>query len=59
MSYGVPPAGEPLRPGEPAWSLNEEQSPPFFEQALDCGINFFDTANVYSTGTASECWGGF
>jgi aryl-alcohol dehydrogenase-like predicted oxidoreductase len=39
MSYGVPPAGQ-LRPGSNAWSLNEEQSEPFFRQALDAGINF-------------------
>ena len=39
MSYGVPPAG-PLRPGSNAWSLNEEQSQPFFRQALDAGNQF-------------------
>ena len=53
MSYGVPPA-EPLRPGSNAWSLNEEQSQPFFKQALDLGINFWDTANVYSMGSSEE-----
>jgi aryl-alcohol dehydrogenase-like predicted oxidoreductase len=58
MSYGVPPAG-PLRPGSNAWSLNEEQSQPFFRQALDLGINFFDTANVYSTGDSERVLGRF
>jgi aryl-alcohol dehydrogenase-like predicted oxidoreductase len=58
MSYGVPPAG-PLRPGSNAWSLNEEQSQPFFRQALDAGINFFDTANVYSTGDSERVLGRF
>ena len=58
MSYGVPPAG-PLRPGSNAWSLNEEQSQPFFRQALDAGINFFDTANVYSTGDSERLLGRF
>jgi 1-deoxyxylulose-5-phosphate synthase len=58
MSYGVPPAG-PLRPGSNAWSLNEEQSGPFFRQALDAGINFFDTANVYSTGDSERVLGRF
>jgi len=58
MSYGVPPAG-PLRPGSNAWSLNEEQSEPFFRQALDAGINFFDTANVYSTGDSERVLGKF
>jgi aryl-alcohol dehydrogenase-like predicted oxidoreductase len=56
MSYGVPPAGA-LRPGSNAWSLNEEQSAPFFRQALDLGINFFDTANVYSNGDSERILG--
>ena len=58
MSYGVPPAG-PLRPGSNLWSLNEEQSQPFFRQALDLGINFFDTANVYSCGDSERILGRF
>ena len=58
MSYGVPPAG-PLRPGSHAWSLNEEQSQPFFRQALDLGINFFDTANVYCNGDSERILGRF
>jgi 1-deoxyxylulose-5-phosphate synthase len=58
MSYGVAPTG-PLRPGSHAWALNEEQSQPFFKQALDHGINFFDTANVYSTGSSEEFLGRF
>jgi aryl-alcohol dehydrogenase-like predicted oxidoreductase len=58
MSYGVPPAG-PLRPGSNVWSLNEEQSQPFFRQALDLGINFFDTANVYATGDSEVVLGRF
>jgi aryl-alcohol dehydrogenase-like predicted oxidoreductase len=58
MSYGVAPAGL-LRPGSHAWVLNEEQSQPFFKQALDLGINFFDTANVYSVGSSEELLGRF
>jgi aryl-alcohol dehydrogenase-like predicted oxidoreductase len=58
MSYGVAPAG-PLRPGSHDWVLNEEQSQPFFKQALDLGINFFDTANVYSVGSSEELLGRF
>src|SRR5580658_7251035 len=58
MTYGVPPAG-PLRPGSHAWALNEADSKPFFKQALDLGINFFDTANVYSTGSSEEFLGRF
>jgi len=58
MSYGAPATG-PFKPGNHAWALNEEQSRPFFRQALDFGINFFDTANVYSVGTSEEVLGRF
>ncbi|MCW3789944.1 aldo/keto reductase [Paenibacillus sp. LS1] len=51
MSYGVPERG--MAP----WSLNEEQSRPFIQKALDAGINFFDTANIYSDGTSEEIVG--
>ena len=44
MSYG-----EPDRGSHP-WSLDEEASRPFIQRALELGINFFDTANVYSDG---------
>ncbi|HEY4379453.1 MAG TPA: aldo/keto reductase [Acidobacteriaceae bacterium] len=59
MSYGVPPAGQPLRPGSNSWSLNEEESAPFIRQALDAGINFFDTANVYAIGDSERVLGRF
>ena len=39
------------------WALNEEQSRPFIKRALDLGINFFDTADVYSFGTSEEVLG--
>jgi aryl-alcohol dehydrogenase-like predicted oxidoreductase len=58
MTYGAPAAGA-LRPGSHAWALNEEESQPFFRQALDLGINFFDTANVYSGGASEEVLGRF
>jgi 1-deoxyxylulose-5-phosphate synthase len=58
MTYGQPPAGK-LRPGSHAWSLNEEESQPFLRQALDLGINFFDTANVYAVGASEEVLGRF
>jgi aryl-alcohol dehydrogenase-like predicted oxidoreductase len=58
MTYGVAPPG-PLRPGSHPWALNEADSQPFFQQALDLGINFFDTANVYSTGSSEEFLGRF
>ncbi|MGN6600291.1 MAG: aldo/keto reductase, partial [Actinomycetes bacterium] len=51
MSYG-----EPSRGNHP-WSLPEDQSRAFFKQALDAGINFFDTANVYSDGSSEEITG--
>jgi len=58
MSYGAPATGKP-KPGSHAWTLNEEESEPFFRQALDLGINFFDTANVYSSGASEEVLGRF
>jgi aryl-alcohol dehydrogenase-like predicted oxidoreductase len=51
MSYG-----EPGRGAHP-WSLGREAAEPFFRQALDAGINFFDTANVYSAGSSEEVTG--
>ena len=51
MTYGVP------ERGSHPWSLNEEASRPFFAQALELGINFFDTANAYSDGTSEEIVG--
>ena len=51
MSFGVP------KRGTHPWSLDEEQTRPFIKQALELGINFFDTANVYSDGTSEEIVG--
>ncbi|MFI5034940.1 MAG: aldo/keto reductase [Acidimicrobiales bacterium] len=51
MSYG-----EPGRGGHP-WSLGPSEATPFFRQALDLGVNFFDTANVYSDGSSEEITG--
>lgn len=48
--------GDPER-GNHQWILNEEKSRPMIKQALDLGINFFDTANVYSDGTSEEIVG--
>ncbi len=58
MSYGAPASGA-ARPGSHAWALNEQESQPFFRQALELGINFFDTANVYSAGASEEVLGKF
>lgn len=51
MSYGVP------QRGAHPWTLPEEQSRPFIQRAVEAGINFFDTANVYSDGTSEEIVG--
>ena len=51
MTYGVPDRG--THP----WTLDEEKSRPLIKQALEAGINFFDTANVYSDGTSEEIVG--
>ncbi len=39
------------------WVLSEEASRPFFRQALEAGINFFDTADMYSDGASEEITG--
>ena len=49
MSYG----SSKWRP----WVLNEDSARPFFRQALDRGINFFDTADMYSLGVSEEVTG--
>ena len=43
--------------GNHTWTLDESQSRKFFKQAIELGINFFDTANVYSDGTSEEFTG--
>jgi aryl-alcohol dehydrogenase-like predicted oxidoreductase len=59
MTYGRPPAAGEPKAGRHAWALNEDESQPFLKQALDLGINFFDTANVYSSGASEEVLGRF
>ena len=51
MTYGVPEAG--THP----WTLDEAASRPLIRAALEAGINFLDTANVYSAGTSEEIVG--
>ncbi len=43
--------------GNHSWTLGEEASRPLLRKALDLGINFLDTANVYSDGTSEEIVG--
>jgi aryl-alcohol dehydrogenase-like predicted oxidoreductase len=58
MTYGSPATGD-LKPGRQYWALNEAESQPFLRQALDLGVNFFDTANVYSGGDSEAVVGRF
>jgi aryl-alcohol dehydrogenase-like predicted oxidoreductase len=51
MSYGTPDQGSH------PWTLPEAASRPFLKKALDLGLNFFDTANVYSAGSSEEIVG--
>ncbi len=55
MSYG-----QAVTPGvlQWQWTLSEEDSRPYIQRALELGLNFFDTANVYRTVKASACSGG-
>ncbi len=51
MTYGAP------ERGAHPWTLPEDQSRPLIKQAIEAGINFFDTANSYSDGTSEEIVG--
>jgi aryl-alcohol dehydrogenase-like predicted oxidoreductase len=51
MTFGAPDRGSHT------WTLSEERSRPLIKQALELGINFFDTANVYSDGHSEEITG--
>src|SRR3954463_6822146 len=53
ICLGMMSFGEPERGAHP-WSLREEDSRPLIEKALASGINFLDTANVYSAGSSEE-----
>ena len=51
MTFGIPERGAHM------WTLDDEKSRPILTQAVEAGINFFDTANVYSDGTSEEIVG--
>jgi 1-deoxyxylulose-5-phosphate synthase len=51
MSFGAPGRGNH------AWTLDEDQALPLIRQAVEAGVNFFDTANVYSDGSSEEIVG--
>ncbi|WP_284741615.1 aldo/keto reductase [Amycolatopsis sp. RTGN1] len=56
IAIGAMTYGEPHR-GHPAWSLGEDESRRLVKHALDAGVNFFDTANMYSQGSSEEILG--
>jgi aryl-alcohol dehydrogenase-like predicted oxidoreductase len=51
MTYGLPDRGPH------AWTLDEDASRPLIRQAVEAGVTFFDTANMYSDGTSEEIVG--
>jgi 1-deoxyxylulose-5-phosphate synthase len=52
MSYG-----DPTAPGAHPWALTENDAEPFFRQAIELGVTFWDTANSYQNGTSEELVG--
>ena len=56
IALGCMTFGDPSRGNHP-WSLPEDESRPLIKQAIEAGINFFDTANVYSDGSSEEIVG--
>jgi 1-deoxyxylulose-5-phosphate synthase len=56
VAIGAMTYGEPDR-GHPVWSLGEADSRPLIRHAIEVGINFFDTANMYSLGSSEEILG--
>jgi aryl-alcohol dehydrogenase-like predicted oxidoreductase len=52
MSYG-----DPTTPGAHTWALDDGDAQPFFRQAVEAGVTFWDTANVYQLGTSEQVVG--
>ena len=52
MSYG-----DPATEGAHRWALADDEAQPFFRQAIELGITFWDTANTYQAGTSEEIVG--
>src|ERR1700733_334823 len=52
MSYG-----DPTTEGAHRWALADDEAQPFFRQAIELGITFWDTANSYQAGTSEELVG--
>lgn len=55
MTYGI--SGDGSDSTQHAWTLDESASRPLFRQALEAGINFFDTADAYSAGSSETITG--
>lgn len=53
MSFGKPGSAHGLFP----WAVDFEDGKPIFKKAIELGINYFDTANVYQLGTSEEVTG--
>jgi 1-deoxyxylulose-5-phosphate synthase len=52
MSYG-----DPTTSNAHTWALNDDDAQPFFRQAVEMGVTFWDTANTYQLGTSEEVVG--
>jgi len=52
MSYG-----DPTTPNAHTWALDDEDAQPFFRQAVEMGVTFWDTANTYQEGTSEQVVG--
>jgi aryl-alcohol dehydrogenase (NADP+) len=56
LALGCMSFGDPERGGHP-WVVREDEAREYVKRSLDAGINFFDTANVYSGGSSEEIVG--
>jgi 1-deoxyxylulose-5-phosphate synthase len=56
ICFGCMSFGDPTK-GRHSWVVNEQEGRAMIKKALDSGINFFDTANVYAIGTSEEMLG--
>ncbi len=57
LALGCMSFGDPTTEGAHQWALADDQAQPFFQQAVELGITFWDTANVYQAGTSEEVTG--
>src|SRR6201995_5991420 len=57
LSLGCMSYGDPATEGAHRWALADDDAQPYFQQAIELGITFWDTANVYQAGTSEEVVG--